>query len=70
MVQIFVATISGILAIGGSVFAANTTVNERISEVNTDVQVLTERQLLQYQELKGETTIIKQDVKEILRAVQ
>jgi outer membrane murein-binding lipoprotein Lpp len=67
---IIIALIGAAGGITGSYFMAESTADARVNEVHTQVQVLTERQSLQYSELKGDVTTIKADVKEVLRAVK
>jgi hypothetical protein len=67
---VIIALVGAATGIGGAFITANATSAQRTSELDAKVQVLEERQALQYTEVKGELQTIKQDVKEILKAVR
>lgn len=50
--SIIVAGLGALAAITGSYFTAQATANERVNTIDTEVQVLSERQDLQYKEVK------------------
>lgn len=50
---IIIAVIGAVAAVATSFFTASATSAARVNDVNTQVQVLQERQNLQYTELKG-----------------
>ncbi len=52
-IQVAIAIIGALAAITGSFFTSSATANSRTSQVDTKVEVLQERQALQYQEVKG-----------------
>lgn len=68
--QLAIAVVGAITAIAGAFFTANAASDVRVSGMETKVEVIRTTQTLQYTELKDEITTIKQDVKEILKAVK
>lgn len=68
--QIIVAVIAGVTAITASFFTAQATANTRASTIDTQVQVLNQRQDLQYKEVKEGLERIEEKVDEITKAVK
>lgn len=64
---VIVATIAGVATIVGSYFTTAATIDKRISEVDTTVRVVEERQENQYKELKEGINRIEQKID---RAIQ
>lgn len=68
--QVAIAVIGALGVLGASWLTGSAAANSQLNAVDTKVQVLAERQALQYNQLKDSVTTIQQDVKEILRAVK
>lgn len=64
------AIIGAIVTVVMGAFTAYATSSARVSQIDTKVEVLQERQELQYDELKGLVSQQGQDIKEILKAVK
>lgn len=52
LIPIIVAIIGALTGVGGAYFTAQATADSRVNQIDTQVQVLQERQSLQYQEVK------------------
>lgn len=65
--NIIVAGIGALAAIAGSYFTAQSAADIRVSEVNTEVKVLSERQALQYQEIKASVDRIETKLDKALK---
>ena len=63
--NITVAVIGALTAITGAYFTANTTANSKINTVDTKVEVLQERQTLQYKEVSGTLERIEKKLDEL-----
>jgi hypothetical protein len=67
IVPIIVAIIGATAGIGGAYFTAKATADGRVNIINTQVQVLQERQSLQYQELKQRLERIEKKLDQALK---
>jgi len=65
-----VAIIAAAATIVTGAFTAYATSSARANQVDTKVEVLQERQALQYTQLNTEVQALRTDVKEILKAVK
>lgn len=63
--QIAVAVIGAVTAITGAFFTASATADTKVNDLDKKVEVLTERQLLQYSEVKEDLQDVKAGVERI-----
>lgn len=69
-ISIATAVIGAVATVCVGAITAYATSSARVNQIDTQVQVLQERQELQYNELKGLVSDQGQDIKAILKAVK